>query len=226
MEPVDGGQSAVEPSEATLISRALALRDTAAFTELLRRHEARIRLLERRLCGDASLADDLTQETFLRAWQKLHTFAGAGSFGAWLARIGYRVFLDQHRLRSRERHDVSLDTVTGTVEAAGTVGMTDPAATTACFVTATEPELMDLDRLLAVVAHTDQVLLTLCYACGLSNAEAGRVLGMPAGTVKARIHRAKQRIREHFDLPRSTVDDLHANGRTAVASDPRGDHDE
>jgi RNA polymerase sigma-70 factor (ECF subfamily) len=173
----------MSPSDEALILQSLTVRDDAAFAELVRRHQARVLLLQRRLCRDAALAEDLTQETFIRAWQKLHTYRGTGSFAGWLSTLGYHIFLQHRRRHRREDGDTALPEWQE---------LPDPAARGA------EDALAELDRLLAILSEEDQMLLVLNYACGLTNQEIGDLLGMPTGTVKARIHRAKMAIHENL----------------------------
>jgi RNA polymerase sigma-70 factor (ECF subfamily) len=84
-----------------LIARVLAGRDSAAFGELVRRHQSHVRNFLRRLCGDFSLADDLAQDAFMRAWDKLNTYSGQGSFIGWLLKIAYTTFLQSRRKSKR-----------------------------------------------------------------------------------------------------------------------------
>lgn len=171
------------PTDESLVAQAIRLKDTEAFAELVRRYQQKILLLQQRLTGERSLAEDLAQETFLRAWQKLHTFSGSGSFGGWLASLSYNVFRAHWRKNRRQREEVPLaDLEFPTTE-------TDQSG------------LADLDRLLDMLNREDQVIMTLTYAYGLSAPEVGRVLEMPTGTIKARIHRAKAKIRERLKPP-------------------------
>ncbi len=176
----------MKESDDVLISRTVRLEDKAAFAALVRRYEQKVLLLLRRLTGDRALAEDLAQETFLRAWQKLDTFRGSGAFGGWLASLAYNVFRAHWRKHRRQRDEVP-------IEEAEIGGPARDGTGSA-----------DLERLLAVLNTEDQVILTLTYAYGLSNTEVADVLGMPTGTVKARIHRAKARIRERIDSPGAT----------------------
>lgn len=171
----------MHPSDETLIAQTLQLQDTAAFGVLVQRYQSRILLLQHRLTGERALAEDLAQETFLKAWQKLDTFRGTGSFPGWLARLSYNLFLAHHRRHRRRKNEVELNE--GALPG----------------VAADEPGLADLDRLLGVLSREDQTIMVLSYAYELSNTEVGEVLGMPPGTIKARIHRAKARIRRQFD---------------------------
>ena len=76
--------------------------DDTAFEMLYRRHRNRIYALVWRLCGgDAALAEDMLQEAFVRAWQKLDTFRGESQFGTWLHRLSANVALSDRRIRIR-----------------------------------------------------------------------------------------------------------------------------
>ncbi len=207
-----GTRARMAESDETLISRTVRLKDTAAFAELVRRYEQKILMLQERLCGERALAEDLAQETFLRAWRKLHTFTGKGSFGGWLARVAYNVFRAHWRKYRRQSIDVPLDDL----------NLVAPAGV--------EIDGADLDRLLAVLSRQDQVIMTLAYAYGLSNTEVGRVLEMPVGTVKARIHRAKGKIRAVVEAPPLTRQAADSAPESAAArtirrkSDEQADH--
>ena len=171
--------------------------DCDAAAELVRRYEQKILLLQQRLSGERALAEDLTQETFLRAWQKLDTFSGSGSFGGWLASLAYNVFRAHWRRHKRQSETVPLD------ELALAAPGGDATASA------------ELDRMLGILPRQDQVIMTLTYAYGLSNTEVGQVLKMPAGTIKARIHRAKAKIRTAVNAP--TAIDVPVSAGTADA---------
>lgn len=183
-----GTHAGMAESDETLVSRTVRLKDTDAYGELVRRYERKILLLQQKLTGERALAEDLAQETFLRAWQKLDTFSGTGSFGGWLASLAYNVFRSHWRKHRRLQDEVPLDDLE--LGAPGT----------------DETDGADLDRLLGILSRQDQVIMTLAYAYGLSNTEVGHVLDMPAGTVKARIHRAKAKIRTVVETPTPATD--------------------
>ena len=148
----------------------------------MRRHQSRIRGLLRHLTRDASVADDLAQDTFVRAWEKLESFRGDGRFEAWLSKLAYTRFLQHQRRRKLEaRHRTHADPET-------------------VVTSAPNDEVVDLDRLLSVCSHDEQLLLVLNYAQGLSHTEIAAVVERPVGTVKSQIHRAKAKIRAQFAL--------------------------
>jgi RNA polymerase sigma-70 factor (ECF subfamily) len=175
----------MQSSDEELVARVLATRDQKAFAELVRRHQSRVRGWLRRLSGSASAGDDLAQETFMTAWDKLHTYGGRGRFGGWVMTIAYREFLQAHR--NRQRHERLTAAVA--VEA-GEPAVHDPAGP--------ESAATDLQRMLAILSDEERAAMILCYAHGMSHGEASEVTGMPIGTIKSHIHRAKERIRARF----------------------------
>ncbi len=154
-----------------------------AFEALVRRHQGMLRGFLRRLAGDAALADDLAQATFVTAWQRLGAFDGRGTVRGWLCRIAWTRFLQDRRARQRAqaRDDIAM-------REAETV--TDPAL-------ASDARL-DLDRLLGLLAPDERASLALCHGAGMSHAEAAEALGIPLGTVKSHVLRGQQKILAHL----------------------------
>src|ERR1041385_3276755 len=90
----------VELSDADLVARVLVDDDQHAFGELVRRHQSSVRGLLRQLTRtDIALADDLSQEAFLRAYKHIRSFRGASRFSTWLYRIAYNCFREDARRR-------------------------------------------------------------------------------------------------------------------------------
>ena len=172
-------------SDEDLVARAVTARDQAAFGELVRRHQSRVRAWLRQLTRNAATADDIAQEAFMTAWEKLHTFGGQGRFAAWLMKIAYTEFLMAHRkAKSQQRLAAAVEAeITGP-------RVHDPAGD--------QSAATDLQRMLAVLSEEEQVVMVLCYAEGMSHGEASEITGMPVGTVKSHIHRGKEKIRQRF----------------------------
>lgn len=173
-------------SDSLLVARAVSSQDTAAFGELIRRHQSQVRNFLRRLCGDFSLADDLAQDCFMHAWDKLQTFSGRGTFIGWLLKIAYTTFLQSKR-RSK-RYAQILDEVGRADELQGRSYTRDAHETS------------DVDKLLAVLTEEERAIMIMSYACGLSHREIGEATGQPVGTIKSVIHRGKEKIRTSFDI--------------------------
>jgi len=97
-------------TDADLVARVLVDDDHHAFAELVRNHQSSVRGLLRQLVrADVSLADDLSQETFLRAYKNLRSFRGEARFSTWLYRIAYNCFREEARKRKDPalRHDLA-----------------------------------------------------------------------------------------------------------------------
>lgn len=174
--------SGIEDGE--LVARAIARHDTRAFGELVRRHQSQIRNFLRRMTRDFELADDLAQDVFLHAWERLHTYAGSGTFIGWLLSIAYTTFLQSKRRSNRYRE---------ILQAAAHQPAGEPVA-------AMREEIGDLDRFLAVLTEQERAVMILSYACGLSHREIGAAAKLPVGTVKSIIFRSKEKVRDTFEI--------------------------
>ena len=164
----------------------VASQDTGAFGELIRRHQSQVRNFLRKLTRDETLADDLAQDCFLHAWDKIHTYSGSGSFIGWVLKIAYTTFLQSKR-KSKRYHEI-LEQAGQEMDRSAVTGQNAP-----------ETEL-DLDTLLAALNEQERVIMIFSYACGLSHREISEATELPAGTVKSIIHRAKERIRTQFEI--------------------------
>jgi RNA polymerase sigma-70 factor (ECF subfamily) len=164
----------------------VASQDAGAFGELIRRHQSQVRNFLRKLARDATLADDLAQDCFLHAWDKIHTYSGTGSFIGWVLKIAYTTFLQSKR-KSKRYQEI--------LEQAG--HESDRSAATSQAAPETE---LDVDTLLAVLNEQERVIMIFSYACGLSHREISEATELPAGTVKSIIHRAKEKIRTQFEI--------------------------
>ena len=176
----------LEVEDQSLVTLAVASQDTTAYGELIRRHQSQVRNFLRKLAADPVEADDLSQETFLHAWDKLQTYSGRGSFIGWLLKVAYTTFLQSKR--KSKRYSEVLNEV-GYVAEQQSRSYTQDA-----------DEVSDLDKLLAVLTEDERAIMVMSYACGLSHREIGDATGLPVGTVKSIIFRGKDKIRTNFDI--------------------------
>jgi RNA polymerase sigma-70 factor (ECF subfamily) len=158
----------------------VAAQDTAAFETLVRRHQSKVRNWLRQLTRDPARADDLAQETFIRAWQRVHTFEGRGKFASWVMKIAFNSFLQARR---RPDYGAAVEPTEREHE-----------------VVVPFLEASDVERMLAVLGTDERHVMILCYAHGLSHGEVSEVLDIPLGTVKSHAQRAKTKIRERFGI--------------------------
>lgn len=162
-------------AEAIVVALAIT-GDDAAYGELVRRRQAQIRDLLRRLCRNPALADDMAQQAFLQAWRRIRTLQAPGAFGGWLRRIAVTTWL-QH-LRSDPSGD------------APGASLDEPAHEP------TVAEGMDLDLALSQLPPDVRLCVVLAYAERMSHREIAEAADLPLGTVKSHIARGAARLRE------------------------------
>ena len=169
----------MELTDADLVARVLVDDDQHAFGELVRRHQSTVRGLLRQLTRtDVALADDLAQETFLRAYKHIRSFRGEARFSTWLYRIAYNCFREDAR---RRKELVGIDE--RQLEA-------QPAPETV------DPGLKhDLMHALSLLPLHERSAVLLCCQNGLSHDEAARVLDIPLGTVKTNVLRGREKLK-------------------------------
>ncbi len=169
-----------EPADAELILAVVVRDDREAFSRLVQRHQSMVRSVLRRLAkGDHGLADDLAQETFLLAWRNLRNFRYDARFSTWLYRIALNAWLSQ----ARKRREVVLDDP----DDAPVPELPEPALPVA--------DRLDLQRAIATLPDGERAAIAACYYADLTHEEAAVALGIPLGTVKTHILRAKARLR-------------------------------
>lgn len=157
--------------------------DRRAFARLVETHQSRVRLQLRRLArGDAALADDLAQETFVQAWLHLAEFRGDARLATWLHRIALTRFLQHAR-----RPELPVEWRADGADDAPDPGH-DPRPA--------EGLGRDVERALQALSEIQRLAVVHCFHLDLSHAEAAQVLGLPLGTLKSHLDRAKTRLRE------------------------------
>jgi RNA polymerase sigma-70 factor (ECF subfamily) len=171
--------------------------DPAAFESLVRRHEGQVYRLARRMLGDADEALDAAQETFLRVYRGLKDFRGEARLRTWI--IGIALNVCRSHLSSSARHQRSRnvpieqdDPASGVIYARPILDPhPDPEAA------AMESELRAaLERALAGLSREHREILLMREMQGMDYEELALVCGCPVGTVKSRLCRARQALRE------------------------------
>ncbi|MCH9688121.1 MAG: RNA polymerase sigma factor [Deltaproteobacteria bacterium] len=151
-----------------------------AFEQLYRAHAPRVFGLCSRLCGDRSAAEGLTQDVFVRAWEKLGSFRGDASFSTWLHRLAVNAVLADRRssMRRLDReqrvpHHESQPGPHGKVDAS-----------------------VDLERAMSGLPRRARMVFVLHEIEGLRHEEIATMMNITAGTSKGQLHRARQLLRE------------------------------
>jgi RNA polymerase sigma-70 factor, ECF subfamily len=154
-----------------------------AFTVLVERHRARIYNVCLRIVGDPEDASDATQDAFLTAFRKLGQFRGDAAFTTWMHRVAINACYDV--LRKRKRQPMLRLATRDDVDSAQEEGppVADPADSVASAIDAAEA--------LRRIPVDFRVVLVLADVNDLPYEEVARVLGLPVGTVKSRVHRGR-----------------------------------
>jgi RNA polymerase sigma-70 factor (ECF subfamily) len=170
-----------EQSVETLVKRAQK-GDTEAFSELARRHELSVYNLSLRFMRNPSLAEDMAQEAFLKAYQKIGKFRRESQFSTWLYRIACNVCLSELQKRKR-RGELSL---------AYRPEPSDPSVA-ASLPQAEEAEL--IRKCVAKLPRRYAEAITLFYLQECSYEEVAEIMEIPIGTLKTWLHRARKQLR-------------------------------
>ena len=158
--------------------------DRVAFEQLYRSHCDRIYALCWRMCGgDRALAEDMVQEAFVRAWNKLHLFKGDSKFGTWLHRLTVNVVLSDRRIRVKrlqreQEFSADLERVL--------VGEKNVFAGLR----------KDLEAAIAGLPERARTVLILYDIEGYQHNEIAEITGMAVGSSKAQLHRARKLVRD------------------------------
>ncbi|MEM7586806.1 MAG: RNA polymerase sigma factor [Acidobacteriota bacterium] len=155
--------------------------DLGAFEALYREHSERVYALCLRMSGNAQEAEELTQDAFVRAWEKLETFRGESAFSSWLHRLTVNVVLASWRSKGRLR-----DKVVSLADAEPQEEVKHP-----------EPRLaMDLERAIAGLPAGARTVFVLHDIEGYRHRDIAEMTGLAVGTSKTQLHRARRLLRK------------------------------
>lgn len=178
-----GYPDAVRPARSVsdLTVRRAQEGDASAFGDLYRTHAGRIHALCLRLEGDQARAEELTQDVFVRAWERLSTFRGESAFGTWLHRLAVNVVLaDRRSLWRRGRRLLFTDDPAAFERPGEAVGTTSS----------------DLETAIARLPPGARKVFVLHDVEGYTHEEIARLSGIAEGTSKAQLFRARRLLRE------------------------------
>lgn len=158
---------------------AAARGDRRAFERVYRAHADRVFALAVRMLGDRVPAEEVTQDIFVRVWEKLPGFRGESAFGTWLHRVAVNVLLSRRKTgriqQDRSAGDEALDTAPGRRDAVG--------------------ERLDLEGAIARLPQGARRVFVLHDVEGFTHEEIGDQLGITPGGSKAQLHRARMLLR-------------------------------
>ncbi len=151
--------------------------DPVAFERLVRIHAGAVYAHAMRFFGDSHTAEDVVQEVFIKVFRSIQSFDGSAAFSTWLYRVTRNVCLDT--LRSGRRRPTPIDLVDITLTAPN-----DPAGEAITSAT--------VEKTIRALPPEDRDALSAVGLFGMTYAEAAKTLGIPEGTVKSRVFRARR----------------------------------
>jgi RNA polymerase sigma-70 factor (ECF subfamily) len=178
---VTGSTADLGGGRTDLVERA-AGGDVQAFEDLYRAHVGRVYAVCLRMTGDAHLAEEMVQESFVQAWQKLTTFRGASAFSTWLHRVAVNVVLGHLRGAGRRW--------------ASEVSPADEAVPDRAAPTAHPGQVIDLERAIGSLPDGAREVFVLHDMEGFKHHEISDLMGIAVGTSKAQLHRARKILRK------------------------------
>ncbi|HEY4216423.1 MAG TPA: RNA polymerase sigma factor [Gemmatimonadaceae bacterium] len=164
--------------------------DRVAFERLYRQHVNRVFSLCARMVNDHSRAEELVQDVFVRAWEKLHLFRGDSSFSTWLHRLTVNVVLNARKSdgRQRTRFEETDEEAGGMDALPGVVG--SPLA---------PGDMLDLEEAITRLPPGARRVFVLHDVEGYKHEEIAEMLGVTTGATKAQLHRARMLLRESLN---------------------------
>jgi len=175
---------AINRNDTDAVEAALAASgDAHAFERLYRAHVGRVHSLVRRMLNDED-ADEVTQDVFVRAWQKLGTYRGEAAFGTWLHRLAVNLILGRRQLLGQRRDRF----------------LPDDTALALVSARRDAPELsLDFESAIARLPYGARQVFVLHDVEGYRHEEIADLLGLAVGTSKSQLHRARMALRQHLD---------------------------
>ncbi|MDH3746978.1 MAG: RNA polymerase sigma factor [Gammaproteobacteria bacterium] len=161
------------------------------FERVVRPHFDRLYRLAWRLTGSKAEAEDLFQELLIKAYGKLDEVVHIERPGSWLSRVMYNLFVDQHRRFTRQRLHIVEE---GQLPGAGVADL--PGGNNPVAETERAEQFQRLDAALNQLSDEHRITVLLHDTEGYKLSEIQELMGVPVGTIKSRLHRARARLRE------------------------------
>ena len=187
-------------NDVTLIQRILN-GDETAFAELLKKYQKPVQTLAWRKVGDFHIAEDITQDAFLKVYQRLHTLKDPNQFPGWLYVITTNLcntWLRKKRIQTQPLEDAE---TTMTPKDAYSQHVAEDRATTAA-----ETQREVVKKLLEKLKESERTVMTLHYLGEMTIEEISRFLGVSGSTIKSRLRRARQRLQKEETMIREALD--------------------
>ncbi|RKU16385.1 hypothetical protein C6501_05530 [Candidatus Poribacteria bacterium] len=186
--------------DVALIRQILA-GDETAFAELVKKYQKQVHVLAWRKIGDFHIAEDITQDAFLKVYQRLHTLKNPNQFSGWLYVITTNLcatWLRKNRIQTQPLEDTEI-----------TMGQRDAYSQHVVEEranTAVETQREVVKRLLAKLKESERTVMALHYLGEMTVEEISKFLGVSTGTIKSRLQRARNRLQKEETMIREALD--------------------
>ena len=192
----------MQKDDVALIQRVLA-GDETAFAELVKKYQKPVHTLAWRKIGDFHIAEDITQETFLKVYQRLHTLKDPNQFSGWLYVITANLcttWLRKKRIQTQPLEDTALTMTQRDVYSQHIVEERTK--------TAAESQREVVKQLLAKLKESERTVMMLYYLGEMTVAEISRFLGVSTSTIKSRLRRARHRLKKEEPMIREALENF------------------
>ena len=189
-------------NDAQLIQRVLKGDDTA-FSVLVKKYQRSVHALVWRKIGDFHIAEDITQDTFLKAYQKLSTLKEPQRFASWLYVIATnycKMWIRKKRLSTQSLEDINSTELERATYSGYVIAENEQ--------TTAEAQREVVKKLLAKLQESDRTVITLHYLGGMTYKEISEFLGVSVETIKTRVYRARQRLKKEEPMIRETLENF------------------
>ena len=193
----------MKTEDAQLVNRFLA-GDESAFTALVKKYQKSVHALTWRKVGDFHIAEELTQDTFLKAYQKLATLKNSNQFAGWLYVIADRICIDWHRKQKPPIE--SLETTSGEELEESSYRHYEDEQREAASVEHLRGRVKDL---LEKLPESERTVVTLHYLGEMTSKAISEFLGVSPNTVRSRLQRARNRLKEQESMIQETLGSVH-----------------
>ena len=188
-----GDAKNVRRDESAIIQRCKQ-GDLSAFDELVRLYEKQVYNFAYRLAGNYDDANDIAGETFIKVFHAIETFRGDANFSTWLFRVVTNLYLDE-RKRSKAHMNIPLDEYIDLDESTVTRQIEDTSPSPQELLESKERGDV-LQSVIQTLPDYQRAMVLLFHTQGKSYEEIAEIMGLPIGTVKSRLNRARLALRD------------------------------
>lgn len=178
--------------------------DLSAFDDLVRRYERQVYNFAYRMTGNYDDANDIASEAFIKVFNSIHSFRGDANFSTWLFRIVTNLYLDE-RKKSKAHMNVPLDEYIELEENSVARQIEDPSPTPLEQVEANERRAA-IEKAINSLPDYQRIMILLYHTLGQSYEEIAQIVGLPIGTVKSRLNRARLALKNKLEPSRELFD--------------------